>query len=443
VAAGVVALTGVASGAVRHEGQWPSTDKPVTLEVHGASRPDAVQKLAEAAGWSVVTRSLDGDAVDVHVRGQPAGKVLDLILGDGSYVARRDGDLVSIERDPSAAHAASTPSASPQVADAAPATVPPLAAPASSSAADDHAAPASTPRHRGEDRVLTGESFRVAKGDVVHDVVMFGGSVDVQGTVTGDVVITGGSVHVEPGGRVEGDVTAIGGTIDLDDGAVVEGDVGAVGGLVHRAGGAEVGGDVKRIHKGKPHGGINIKLDDDDDDAKEPARGPESKVGHAASAVGGALTRAALLFLFGTLCLGLAMPRMEMLQGEMAARPARSWALGTLAVLLASVLLIAMCVTVIGIPFALASGVIVALAAYVGVAAALTTVGGALLRHKTRNPYIHLAAGCVMLTIVGALPYVGWLATAAVALTGLGAIVATRGAGLFPARPKPDGAPYG
>ena len=70
----------------------------MTIDVSRAPRDEAIRKLAEAAGWSVVVHAPQADLVDVHVKDQPASKVLDLLLLDASYVATRDGSLVSIRR---------------------------------------------------------------------------------------------------------------------------------------------------------------------------------------------------------------------------------------------------------------------------------------------------------------------------------------------------------
>src|SRR4029077_17215665 len=81
---------------VRREGKWPESDPPVTLNLDGVARFEAVNKLAAAAGWSIVVNAPKGDPVTVHVSNQPAGKVLDLLLADGRYVARRDQSLIAI-----------------------------------------------------------------------------------------------------------------------------------------------------------------------------------------------------------------------------------------------------------------------------------------------------------------------------------------------------------
>jgi hypothetical protein len=71
----------------------------------------------------------------------------------------------------------------------------------------------------------------------------------------------------------------------------------------------------------------------------------------------------------------------------------------------------------------------------------LETVGGALLSHRTKNPYVHLACGGLIFLVAGAIPFVGWLVKLVVILTALGSVVATRGAGLVPLKGR-FGHPY-
>ncbi|MEJ7733862.1 MAG: hypothetical protein WKG00_32290 [Polyangiaceae bacterium] len=58
--------------------------------------------------------------------------------------------------------------------------------------------------------MVTGNSVRVEKDEVVHDVAVFGGSAEILGTVTGDVAVFGGSAHLHDGAVVEGDATTLG-----------------------------------------------------------------------------------------------------------------------------------------------------------------------------------------------------------------------------------------
>ena len=94
---GAVAVALPAGATVKHEGTWPDADKPVTLDVTAMPRTEALRKLADAAGWSLVVHAPPGDPVEVHVKNTSASKVLDVLLDDGDYVVSRDGNLVSVK----------------------------------------------------------------------------------------------------------------------------------------------------------------------------------------------------------------------------------------------------------------------------------------------------------------------------------------------------------
>jgi hypothetical protein len=138
------------------------------------------------------------------------------------------------------------------------------------------------------------------------------------------------------------------------------------------------------------------------------------------------------LFVFGTVLLALAGPRMEKLELEVAARPARAFALGIVSFVLAIAASVALAVTVIGIPFALCFVLVSVFATYAGIAAVLRTLGAALARHRTDNAYLHLALGCGLFLVASAIPWLGDFVTLGLALLGLGSVVASRLAGLWP-----------
>jgi hypothetical protein len=376
---------------LRLEGDW-SSDRPVSLDTSATPRSRAIELLADAAGWSVVQSAPLGDPVDLHVRDEPASKVLALLLPDGAYVARRSGNLVSILPG------------TPAVA---------------------------APHGRGDDRSVFGGELTIEKDEIVHDVAVFGGRLDVYGTVTGNLAVIGGMAEVHDGARVQGSATVMGGEIRLDDGAVVEHDVDVVGGHVDRAERAKVLGSVG---------------DDDHADksrarwlAKGGSRGP-AHAWHGLRAWGddaaGSVSLAALLFVFGTVVIALATDRSRTLRVEIAARPMRTFALGVVGCVVATTVLAALCVTIVGIPVAVVAALALVLITYAGVTAALTTAGEALLRHRTTSSYAHLGLGCLIYFFIGLFPWVGFWVHVAVGLVGIGAIVATRGAGFVPLRPR-------
>ena len=414
-----------AAAEVVRAGSWPAKDEKVTLSVEKLARADAVKRLADKAGWSVVIEALPDSPVDVEVKDQPATKVLELLLSDGRYLAKRDGNLVHISKLPDDSVTPKSDAAPAATAEApAPPAPPPSAAasapaepPAAKAAPEEKKSDDGDEAKSGEDRVVTGGSTRVEASEVVHDLVVMGGSAEILGTVTGDVTVMGGSAKALPGARVKGDVTVFGGSFDVAEGAKVDGKVDVIGGKVKRH-----DGNVSVNLSGRDHGrrgGLMGFLSD----------------------VGGAITRTALLFVFGTVLLALGTQRMEAMQGEVAARPMRTFALGVVGTLVGGVALIALCVTVVGIPIALLGALLAVLGTYAGICAALTTVGAAIFHHKSKSPYVHLAIGCVLFLIATSLPWIGGFVTAGVVLFGFGALVATRGAGFFPRKTKNDG-PY-
>ncbi len=104
-----------------------------------------------------------------------------------------------------------------------------------------------TPVERGlrvngsEGIVEFGKSVHIEAGEEVKgDLVVFGGSADIEGKVQGDAVVFGGPLDVD--GYVRGDAVSIGGSVHLRSGSTVGGDAVSIGGRVKREPGAELGG---------------------------------------------------------------------------------------------------------------------------------------------------------------------------------------------------------
>jgi hypothetical protein len=240
----------------------------------------------------------------------------------------------------------------------------------------------------------------------------------------------GGKATIRNGAHVHGDASVLGGELTIEDGARVDGDVGVLGGELQRGPHARIGGKVSS--KG---GSVRINLGDGGDGGGEKHgwtfRGMLDDAGSAT-------TRMAVLFVFGAVLLGLATRRMESLETEVAARPMRSFGLGIVGLLAAIVTFIALCITVIGIPIALVGVLLAVFAGFAGVCAVLSAVGAALVRHRSTNPYVHLAVGCALFLVTGAIPFVGTIVTLVVTFVGLGVMVATRAAGFVPERKRGD-----
>jgi hypothetical protein len=402
----------LAAGRVQREGAWPDADKEVSLDVSGGSRAQALRALGDAAGWSLVIHARqgdEGDAIDVHVKEQPASRVLERLLDDGDYVARREGSLVSIER-------AAAPPASRSGANGA------------NGANGAKGGPA-----RGEDRTVMGGDVHIRKGETVGQVTVFGGNVDIAGEVAGDVTVFGGNVEVREGACVHGDASVFGGRLALANGSRIDGDVDAVGGAVERAPGAQVGGSVSTA------GGAGDDDDDDDGPDDEAPSGPMPGLWtKAIRHVAHGFRLGAVLFVMGTVLLAVAGSRMAALRREMASRPMHSIAVGVVGGIAAAVVLVALCVTVIGVPIAIVALLVEILAVLGGMCAVVSVAGEGLLRHKTENPYVHLAVGCALVVGLASLPWVGDAVVALIVVAGTGVLVATRLAGFVPRRSRRD-----
>lgn len=390
--------TTTATAAVRREGTWPEHEPKVTIELREASRHEAIRKLADAAGWSlVIDLPIAGTTpIDVKLSDEEAGKALDVLLRDGNYVAERDGKIVTIRLD-----------ASPPPAPGAP------AAPTSSvgaSAIDDYK--------------ITGGTGLIEAGKVVKDAKVVGGALDVYGTINGDLKVVGGAVRLKAGSHVKGRIKIVGGAVTAEDGAVIDGEVKTIGGAFKKGNNVRVTG---------PSGG---RHDDDDIFIEEKVGGGtlRARVGRFGNSVMQTVSNASLLFLFGVVILALGKSRAEIMRLELASRPMRALALGVVGLPAAILVVVMLCITVIGIPFAIVGVCLFSLGVLTGLVTLLQLGGELLVRHKTSNPYAHLGLGVAIYALVGSLPFFGsWVVLAAV-LTSIGVFVGTRGAGFIKKR---------
>lgn len=260
-----------------------------------------------------------------------------------------------------------------------------------------------SPRHRrdgSEAKVSIGSSATVAKGEVAHDVVVIGGSIDVEGEVLGDAVAVGGSAEVN--GRVTGDVVAVGGGVRLGPTAEVLGNVSSVGGHVERDAGAKVIGKVDEVALGPllrlgamHHGRIHL--------------GERSAVGVVTRTFVSLLVLGVFALL---LCLVVLLVRapLERVSDKVAADPWRAGLTGLAAQVLflplAFLIGIVLIVSIIGIPLLVVALFVVpvalALFSLLGYSAVAQRVGRwseARFGWKLGNPYLVVLAGLVLIQV--------------------------------------------
>lgn len=272
-----------------------------------------------------------------------------------------------------------------------------------------------------EDRVSLGGDVVVRVGEVVDSAVSFGGDVAIDGEVRGDVVSFGGDVALGPNAHVHGDVSTMGGTLARAPGALVDGSLALVGGADPRALGAHrwQHNPVPRVvappteaswrHGGSEHHEREGVL------ARGVADMFESLVAHG------------LLFLLALVLSGLFPERMTALHKAIIREPMRSGALGVGSYAATVVLIVALAITVLGIPAAIVLAFGMPLATYVGLAACATVIGAALPSEAlSGKPILRLAAGVGVLFVFSLVPFIGPILVAITACIGVGALVRTR-----------------
>jgi hypothetical protein len=257
----------------------------------------------------------------------------------------------------------------------------------------------------------------VPVGTIVYgDAVAVGGRLDVSGTVTGSAIAAGGSVHVS--GHVGGNVRAVGGSAVLDPTAVVGGTVRATGGSVSIAPGAVVQGGAGPTPlplPGTPGPGPF---------GAPPMWMPPAIFGLVAmwKLLAGLLLILSLATLIGTAWLtavlfpGVTASVASVLEHN----PGGAGIAGILVWLLFGPVMVLLVLSIAGILLVLFLVAALLVAIQLGITAVAVLVG-----HRVRPGRIAMEAliGAVLLTIVFAVPHLGWLAGAAAATWGTGGVV--------------------
>lgn len=297
-----------------------------------------------------------------------------------------------------------------------------------------------TPR----DVFLFGCGARIQSGArVQRDVVSFGGNIVLEeGTQVGrDLVLFGGNVDIS--GHVQRRVVVIGGNVTLQAGSVVDGDIQSFGNINRRPG-ATVRGRVN-TGSGFNFGGFG-------------GYGPFAPFGGGgffgviAGMIWGLIR--ALLYAIAFAVLGaltvVFLPAQTRQVGDVAERSALpSLGVGCLTLivgislyLLLILVSVILMITIIGIPV----GILLLVAPPVALAAAWLfgwiavgrlvgekLIEGVKARETWRVPVIAVIVGILILTLLGAIPFFGWLISIFVGLLGIGAVVLS----WFGTRPYP------
>ncbi|WP_436923333.1 hypothetical protein [Halosimplex amylolyticum] len=297
----------------------------------------------------------------------------------------------------------------------------------------------------------------VVRGTVEGDLQAVGGTVVVEGTVDGNVQATGGTVQIL--GTVGGDVAASGGTLSVGDDARINGSLeagagsiavdGTIVGDVRLGGGSIVLGDTARIAGDLEYEGDLTRADGATVDGTVTEREGLNVGSDADFTIPGAVLTVygmVVTLLVGAVLLAL-FPVTSSAIAERATRdPLRTGGIGLLTVVAVPIVLVAVAVTIVGIPLALAGGLAFGLLAWVGTVYGRFVLGTWLLSlADAENRWAALLVGVVTVAVLRLIPVVDPLVRLAVFLLGFGALVAVladryrdRRGRREPARQSPD-----
>lgn len=267
---------------------------------------------------------------------------------------------------------------------------------------------------------------RISQGDVIQftgniaidpdeqirgNVVAMSGNIDIRGKVYGDVTAMAGNIRLHSGSLVTGNVTTIAGNIARDDGASVAGRITSRQGITST-------GDSRfsyPYHHNYDYG-FNFH---------HPS--PWNRFsGWLFSLLGLLALTAAAVAVFPK--------NLNSMKNSMEAEPLRHLGIGLLGWAALPVVLLALVLTIIGIPVAILAALCLPVVAIIGfVIMALfagqqldKALGDRWPRFVDERPLIQGLKGITLIWIIKAVPLVGWLVWPLAALIGMGTALATR-----------------
>ncbi len=295
----------------------------------------------------------------------------------------------------------------------------------------------------GEGVVIFGKDFTLESGEEVDgDLAVFGGNVVLEENsfVDGTVFIMGGSATVA--GEVDGDLVVFGGNVELKSTALIGSDVVAWGGQVERAEGAVVKGNVSegvttrffrgprivRVFPFPPTLGM-VPLE----------AGPRLFLNTMMDIFKAVVTALALMAL-GLLVI-LFLPRQtETVAQAVLAAPLPSLGVGFLTAVVAIGLTALLAITICLSPIALFIGLATTAGGFFGWIAVGLLVGQKLLeglKAQEPAPLLAVVIGVLLISLISALPCLGFFVFLGVVSLGLGGVVLTR----FGTMSYPEGLP--
>lgn len=259
------------------------------------------------------------------------------------------------------------------------------------------------------DAVLAGGSVTLERtAEVGRDLVATGGRVYASGTVRRNAWLTGGTVTIT--GTVEGDVEAHADRIVLTPTARVNGTFRySAENPIEIQSGAQVAGQVTRVER-PSRSRVVMK--------------PSARLGFRFA---GRLLEALWLLAIGFVLLAIAPRAVDRVKEQVGVRFWLSLLAGFILVVVVPVAAVLLLITIVGIPLAAAVVLLYFATLYPGQVFVSAWLGDAVLRRLGRSqravsPYLALTLGAVVLVVLVALPFIGWIFRLLAVFAGFGAI---------------------
>lgn len=257
-------------------------------------------------------------------------------------------------------------------------------------------------RAAGDGRQTLFGDVEVRAGEVVEELMTISGDVFVRGTVTGDAMTVNGDVFIYEGGRVLGDAASMNGDVIIESNGVLEGEA------------HTLNGSLEVLPGGALHG------------ATMPV--PEPEVSWIGGLLAGLYRRLVFLLAFagaGVLIVTLFQERVGRIAQYLEEEPAKAGLMGlawSAGLILGSVLFFW---TIFG---PLAGAAVLGLAwmlGFVGLCQMLGDRLGLPIPYQAHGRWLAFLVGAVLVSFLGALPWLGILVVLAASVFGVGAALQT------------------
>jgi hypothetical protein len=276
----------------------------------------------------------------------------------------------------------------------------------------------------GGDLFIGGGNIRL-EGPVAGDVRIAGGNIKITSAIEGELVVVGGSIEITPEASVAGSMTVGGGEVRI---------AGTVGSLWGGIGEltiedtAYIQGDVTYTSEKLATVASNARIDGKIVQKLPPGPRPHKEKGGLAALTGGGILWLISGFIMLLLFIYVLPNKSLTLSQEWRSSFAPNLLWGLIFMIITPIIIILLAISLIGLPLAFGVLLFYPVILYLGKLVATLAIGLWLhsLIMKQDKPtanWLSALIGLLVFTLIGIIPFLGWLAISLAWLAGVGAIV--------------------